>query len=151
MRLIVYIFTAALLVLLDAGCRRPSTALIATALASTNVVFQAHSQEPITVAGRGRDTLRKIVKRFDDSSHVEVRKDVLPAFSGRFVLGGVWFGWVGSLLCLKDPGAQRYYVIQDSIFGKMSEVYFKALGPPPVHELSKEQWKEVIAVLENTK
>jgi hypothetical protein len=151
MRVFVSMFIGALLVLLEVGCTKPPPALIASALASTNVVFQAHSQEPITLTRRGGDTLRSIVNRFDNSSHVKVMKDILPAFSGRFVLGNVRFGWVGSLLCLKDPDAERYYVVQDSILGKMSEVYLGALGPPPVHELSNEQWQEVIAVLENTK
>ena len=91
------------------------------------------------------------MKHFDDPARVEVRKDILPAYSGFFILGDVQFGWVGSLLCLKDPEAQRYYVVQDSALGKMSEVLTKAWGPPPAHDLSREQWQEVVAALESTK
>ena len=149
-RLPLIVSIALAFVVFGAGCGKPPAALISRALAATNVVFQTHFQEPIALSEPAGETVRQIVKRFGDPSCVEARKDILPAFTASFVLGDVWFGWLGNLLCLKDPNVQRYYVVQDDTLGKMSKAYFKALGPPPMdeHELSSEEWRHVIAVLE---
>ena len=138
---------AFLLVILVVGCRKAPTALIVRALASTNVVFQAYDNDRFTLSERDGDTVKHMVKQFQDPSRVEVRKEILPAYSGSFILGDVWFGWVGSLLCLKDPNAERYYVIQDAALAPMAEALMKAWGPPPAHAVSKEQWHEILAAI----
>jgi hypothetical protein len=142
---------AVILVMLGCGGRKSPTALIARALSSTNVVFQTDRQEPITLSVRRAEMVTRAVRIFEDPSRVEIRKEILPAYTGRFVFGDVSFGWVGSLLCLKGSDGQEYFVVQDAALGKMSELYFKKLGPPPTHELSGDEWQEVLAELENKK
>src|SRR5207247_2159188 len=140
---------AVVLVVLTFGCnRKPPGALVAKALASTNVLFQAYQQEPITLSERGGETIKRVVKLFEDASHVEVRgEDNGPAPTGWFLLGDAHFFWIGSLLFLKDPHSQRYYVVQHPALGRMAHLYFEIEGQMRPAELSREQWLGVVAEL----
>src|ERR1043166_9611251 len=69
-----------ILAMLSYGCRRPPAAVLARALASTNVVFQTYAGESVVLSEAGSGTVKKIVPRFSDSSRVEARKEILPAF-----------------------------------------------------------------------
>ncbi len=148
---IVYISLAGVFVILALGCRKPPAALVARALASTNVVFQAYHQEPITLSERGGETIRRIVKQFENASRVEVRTDktLFPAPEGWFLLGNVHFFFLGSLLCLPDKEKGIYYAVQDPVLGKMAQLHLKIEGQTRPGDLSRAQWLEVVAALEN--
>jgi hypothetical protein len=147
----VFMSLAVVLVILAFGCRKPPAALVARALASTNVVCQPYHQEPITLSKRGDETIKRIVKLFEDASRVEVRTDktLLPAPEGWFLLGDVHFFFIGSLLCLQDKEKGIYYVVQDPVLGKMAELHLRIEGRIRPGDLSREQWQEVVAALEN--
>jgi len=142
---------AVFLAICSNGCRKPPADVLARAQASTNVTFQTYSGESIVLPEASATRVKQMVKCFSDPSRVELRNEILPAFSGHLVLQDVSFGWIGSLLCLKDPGAERWYVIEEAALGRMTEAYFKAKGPPPMGELSRAQWGRVLATLEDTK
>ncbi|MCP5522857.1 MAG: hypothetical protein H7A46_15065 [Verrucomicrobiales bacterium] len=140
----------AVVVMLLTGCGKPPAATITRALASTNVVFQTYDGMVFPLAQSAVDRVKQIVKQFQDPSRVEIRKRILPAYSGSFRLGDVRFGWVDALLCLRDPKANRYYVVSDEALAPMSEALMNAWGPPPAREVSRQQWEEILAEMGHT-
>jgi hypothetical protein len=148
-----HIVVLAVAALLAGGCgiKAPSAALINAAMSSTNVVFQVSGQEPIPLSTREIATIKAIVQRFADRPHV--LKKTLPVCYGSFAAGPVWLGWTGPGLCLYDQATERYHVVEDPLLVKMKQLYIlKITGPtPPLRSLARDQWQQVLAMLENPK
>jgi hypothetical protein len=148
-RTLIYMLASGLFMLVSNGCQKSSPPGVNMALVSTGAVFRPNLQEPIPLSPRQVARVKRIVARFNVPSQVRMEKEILPYESGGFVLGGVHFGWLGRILYVWDPESKRYYVVEDSVLAHMSEVFFKAQGEkPPFHYPSREQWKEILAVLD---
>jgi hypothetical protein len=151
MRQTIFILGGMLFILMCVGCKNAPADVISKALASTNVLFQPNLQEPITLSRSEAETLKRIVRRFNQRSNVRVEKDILPHELGRFILGDTRFGWLGKMLYFHDAATERYFMVEDTILGELAEAYFEVQGQPPLKNPSQDQWKEILSALEKSK
>jgi hypothetical protein len=78
---------------------------------------------------------------------VRVENEMLGFKYGDFILGEARFAWQGNMLYFRSDN-KKLRVVESAILGTMAEAYMETLGEPPFQELSIEQWKSVLELLD---
>ena len=156
MRRTFFVCLGILFLFLNGGCKRLPSDEISKALNSTKAVFQPMngSGDVFTLSPRQIMTIKKAIERLNDGSQVKVEKEDanLIAPSGAFILGDVKFFWFGAYLYIYDSKMERNYIVEDEILGEMDSAFKKAEGSKiPLNEPTREQWREILSVLETVR